>query len=190
MRGYLHSELCNSSNYCCSIALSYLCQKFACWQAGTEHLSHTKPVLTMEPSSEVMPLAARSFTLGFVQLITTSFLCRQAWTEWLSNAKAVLTMNPWFGTTRAGGAAPLLDLVESLARGLGQDVTNLDKDLKGRESRAGKADQTKTSSPSTESALGVVRVASGFEELYRRFTATPGNTLSLQAHLVACLNRD
>ena len=100
-------------------------------------------------------------------------------------------MEPWFGTTQAGGAAPLNELAEGLANGLGRDLRELDKDLKDPKKkqvpRAGKSDETKTSSPSTENALGVVRVASGFEELYRRFTATPGNTLSLQARLGVCL---
>ena len=88
-------------------------------------------------------------------------------------------MEPWFGTTRKGGVTPLTELGGGLSEGMGKDLEDV------KEPRAGAGDQTKTSSPSTENALGVVRVASGFEELYRRFTATPGNTLSLQARLGA-----
>ena len=101
-------------------------------------------------------------------------------------------MEPWFGTTQAGGVTPLNELGEGLAQGLGRDANALDADLKDLKDkkwpRSGAGDQTKTSSPSTENALGVVRVASGFEELYRRSTATPGNTLSLQARLGVCLD--
>ena len=103
-------------------------------------------------------------------------------------------MEPWFGVTQAGGVTPLNELGEGLVRGLGRDlqavntqVENLKDKKTNKVPRAGPNDETKTSSPSTENALGVVRVASGFEQLYRRFTATPGNTLSLQARLGACL---
>ena len=125
---------------------------------------------------------------------TTVHVRLQAWSEWLSNAKAVLTMEPWFGTTQEGGAKPVNELAEGFIKGIGRDLKAFDKNVKGLKDpskkmvpRAGRYDQTKTSSPSTENALGIVRVASGFEELYRRFTATPGNTLSLQARLAACL---
>ena len=115
---------------------------------------------------------------------------RQAWTEWLSNAKAVLTMEPWFGTTRAGGAITL-DEIKNLCEESAGNLEAAQKAIEeiankiAKQPRAGDIDQTKTSSPSTEKELGVIRVASGFEELYRRFTATPGNTLSLQARLGA-----
>ena len=116
---------------------------------------------------------------------------RQAWTEWLSNAKAVLTMEPWFGTTRAGGAATLEEIINALRQDSGKKLEDLEEVLKKasfeKQPRAGKDDETKTSSPCTDNKLGAVRVASGFEELYRRFTATPGNTLSLQARLGAVL---
>jgi len=35
--------------------------------------------------------------------------------------------------------------------------------------------------PAVEKHLGAVKVARGFEEMYRSFSRTPGNTLSLQA---------
>ena len=118
----------------------------------------------------------------------------QAWTEWLSNAKAVLTMEPWFGMTQDGGVTPVNELADGFIKGLSRDLKAFDKEAKNLKDpstkmvpRAGPNDETKTSSPSTDNKLGVVRVASGFEELYRRFTATPGNTLSLQARLAACL---
>ena len=98
-------------------------------------------------------------------------------------------MEPWFGTTRAGGAATLEEISKVLGQDSDKHLKNLEKVVKNityeKRPRAGPDDQTKTSSPSTENKLGVVRVASGFEELYRRFTATPGNTLSLQARLDA-----
>ena len=97
-------------------------------------------------------------------------------------------MEPWFGMT------PVNELAGGFIQGLGRDLKALDREAKALKDpstqmvpRAGPDDETKTSSPSTENALGAVRVASGFEELYRRFTATPGNTLSLQARLAACL---
>ena len=102
-------------------------------------------------------------------------------------------MEPWFGTTQAGGVTPLNDLAGGLVQGLGRDLRAVEREVQHLKDpktelmpRAGPNDETKTSSPSTENALGVVRVASGFEELYRRFTATPGNTLSLQARPRAC----
>ena len=94
-------------------------------------------------------------------------------------------MEPWFGTTRAGGAATLEEIIAALRQDSGKNLEALEKALKDvsfeKQPRKGADDQTKTSSPCTDNKLGVVRVASGFEELYRRFTATPGNTLSLQA---------
>lgn len=39
---------------------------------------------------------------------------------------------------------------------------------------------TKTAAPAVEKHLGAVRVAQGFGEMYRSFSRTPGNTLSLQ----------
>lgn len=105
-------------------------------------------------------------------------------------------MTPWFGMTQAGGVTPVNELGEGLVKGLGRDLQAVNKEVKALKDhetnkvpRAGPNDETKTSSPSTENALGVVRVASGFEELYRRFTATPGNTLSLQARLGAACGK-
>ncbi|KAK9842083.1 hypothetical protein WJX81_007691 [Elliptochloris bilobata] len=102
--------------------------------------------------------------------IAVAFRGTQAWTEWLSNGKAVLEMVPWFGTTRPGGKLDLQELAHAA-------------------DKPGAADETKTASPAMDKLLGVVRVGSGFEELYRRFTATPDNTLSLQGQVQVAVRK-
>jgi hypothetical protein len=98
-------------------------------------------------------------------------LC-QAWSEWLSDARGLFEMNRWSDDAAllVGGGGRNFPVEQILARELGDDTP-----------------VTKTEPPAVDRPvlnLGDVRIGEGFEQMYRGFEKTPGNTLSLQARCI------